>query len=128
MYLTTTRHRVKSYKQWKEAFDVNSPMLVENGIKEWKIVQIHGDPTDVAVICFCPSKKEWDAFVAADQEKFRRTGVDPRIKGGLVGDPEWWAGEVVGSSSALEELLKGVTSKNIHGEIDMSDDVGNEIL
>ncbi len=94
MYLTYTRHRVKDYATWRKAFDENSPALAKQGI-EWWIAQINGDPTDVAVICRCPAKKNWDAFIEADIAKFNQTGVDPREKGGLIGDPEWWAGEEV---------------------------------
>lgn len=94
MYLTCTRHRVKDYAVWRKAFDDNTHLLQESGITDWKVVQVNGDPADVSVIVFCPSKKHWDAFVEADQAQWKRTGIDPREKGGLVGDPQWWAGEV----------------------------------
>ncbi len=95
MFLTYTRHRVKDYAQWRRAFDENSPMLTQSGITDWNIVQINGDPTDVAVIVRCQSQKEWDAFLALDKANMEKTGVDPREKGGLVGAVEWWMGEVV---------------------------------
>ena len=94
MYLTYTRHTVKDYAVWRAAFDANAPMLAAQGIR-WEVVQVNGVPTDVAVLCRCPDKQAWDAFVAADTEKFKQTGVDPREKAGLVGRPEWWAGEVM---------------------------------
>ncbi len=94
MLFTYTRHRVKDYDQWKKAFDENSPMLAQNGIT-WQIVQINDDPTDVAVLCQCPSEKEWNAFLAADEAKRQASGIDPRVKGGLVGQPEWWLGEIM---------------------------------
>ncbi len=95
MFLTYTRHKVKDYAQWRKAFDGNAHLLRESGITDWEIVQVNGDPTDIAVIVHCPSKDNWDAFVAADQAQWKRTGLDPREKGGLIGNPEWWAGEVM---------------------------------
>jgi ribosomal silencing factor RsfS len=94
MYLTYTRHKVKEYDRWKEAFDENSPMLSANNVS-WEIAQINGDSTDIAVICRCESKKEWDAFAEAVQTKMNETGTDGREKGGVIGDPEWWAGEIM---------------------------------
>ncbi len=94
MYMTYTRHRVKNYDQWRKAFDDNTHMLTESGITKWWVVQINGDPTDVAVIVQCPAKKNWDDFIAAHtfagQDEMRKA----REKGGVIGDPEWWAGEV----------------------------------
>ncbi len=95
MFLTSTRHRVKDYAQWRKAFDENAPMLTQSGITQWWIVQVDNDPTDIAVIVLCPSKKEWEAFLALDAANMKKTGIDPREKGGLVGQPEWWAGEVI---------------------------------
>ena len=94
MLFTYPRHRVEEYARWKKAFDEHSPLLAENGIT-WQIVQINGDPTDVAVLCQCPGRKEWEAFLAADEAKRTQTGIDSRVKGGLVGQPEWWMGEVM---------------------------------
>ncbi len=95
MYLTYTRHKVKDYATWRKAFDENTAMLTQSGITDWWVVQINGNPTDVAVIVRCQSKEQWDGFVAADREKIKKTGIDPRAKGGLVGQPEWWGGEVM---------------------------------
>jgi len=95
MFLTYTRHNVKDYATWRSAFDENTPLLTQAGITDWKIVQINGTPTDIAVIVMCPSKKEWEAFLALDKAKMEKSGIDPREKGGLIGMPEWWAGEVL---------------------------------
>ncbi|MDD5055097.1 MAG: hypothetical protein PHZ00_02400 [Candidatus Peribacteraceae bacterium] len=95
MYLTSTRHRVKDYAVWRTAFDDNVHLLTESGITEWWVVQVDGDPTDVAVIVLCPLKDHWDKFVAADTEKRKQTGTDPREQAGLIGDVQWWAGEVM---------------------------------
>jgi hypothetical protein len=95
MFITYTRHRVKDYDQWRAAFEENAPMLTESGITDWSIVQINGDPTDIAVIVRAPSEKEWNDFLALDRKKMEESGVDSREKGGLIGDPEWWTGEAV---------------------------------
>lgn len=95
MYVIYTRHKIKSYAQWRKAFDENSPMLAQCGINDWWIVPVNGDDTDIAVIVHSPSKKEWDAFLAMDQQKMKQSGVDPREKGGLIGQPEWWVGQTV---------------------------------
>jgi hypothetical protein len=95
VFVAYTRHRVEDYDRWKKAFDENSPMLAESGVA-WEIVRVNGDPTDVVVLCRCPSEKEWNAFLAADKASMERTDSDPREKGGLVGVPEWWTGETAG--------------------------------
>jgi hypothetical protein len=93
MYIIYTRHKVRDYDTWKKAFDENSPMLEEAGVTDWSIVKVNNDPTDVAIIVRSPSKKEWETFLRLDEEKMKRTGADPREKGGLIGEPEWWVGE-----------------------------------
>ena len=95
MYLIYTRHRVKDYDVWKKAFDDNTHLFSENGITEWHVVQVNGDPTDVAIIVYAPSKEHWEHFIQADEKKREQTGMDPRVTGGLVGNPEWWTGEVL---------------------------------
>lgn len=94
MHIVYTRHKVKDYAMWRKTFDDNSPMLTENAIT-WEIVQVNGDPTDVAIICRCADKAAWEAFVAKDQAKYDVTGENPWEKGGLLGPPEWWAGDTV---------------------------------
>jgi hypothetical protein len=94
MYVTYTRHRVKDHNAWKKAFDDNASMLADNGIA-WEIVTVEGDPTDVVILCRCPDKAAWEAFMKAGEEKMQRSGENPAEKGGVVGDIEWWGGEVV---------------------------------
>jgi heme-degrading monooxygenase HmoA len=93
VYLTYTRHRIRDYDVWRKAFDDNTRLLKENGIHEWFVTQVNDDPTDIAVLVRYADKAAWDSFVAADQEQMKRTGIDPREKGGVVGDVEWWTGE-----------------------------------
>ncbi len=95
MYIVYTRHKVKDYEQWRKAFDTNATLLKECGITDWWVTQVNGVSTDVAVLVHAPSKRHWDNFVKADMEKMKRTGMDPRETGGLIGDPEWWTGEAM---------------------------------
>ena len=94
MYLTYTRHRVKDYDTWRRVFDDNTGLLTDNGIK-WVTVQVNGDPTDVAILCYCPAKESWDAFVAGNQAKWKSKGMNPQVEAGVIGQPEFWAGEIV---------------------------------
>lgn len=96
MYVTCVRHRVKDFAHWKKAFDHNAELLFERfGVLSTSIVQIGGDPTDVAVINTWPSQKHWDDFVTGHAEPEYAGKLKGPKDGGVVGEVEFWGGEVV---------------------------------
>ncbi|HLD07987.1 MAG TPA: hypothetical protein VJB60_02895 [Candidatus Peribacterales bacterium] len=95
MYLTYTRHRVQDYEHWRKAFDANVPMLENAGVIGTWVVQINDDPTDIAVINTWPGKENWDNFIASHKFKNKDEMVQAQEKAGVIGEPEWWVGEVV---------------------------------
>ena len=88
MYLTHVRHTVQDYARWRAAFDSNAPLLRECGALSTHIVVVNGNPTDIAVINTWPSEKEWRDFLKADAVSLREVG-------GVVGEPQWYGGEVL---------------------------------
>ena len=96
MYLTHVRHRVKDYATWRKAFDHNANMLFQkyNSLSTL-IVQVNGDPTDIVIINTWPSKKHWEDFIAAHKFQSKDNMVKAREKGGVIGEPEWFGGEVI---------------------------------
>ena len=95
MYFTYTRHTVKEYDVWRKAFDDNAEMLKANGVVSTTIVQVNDNPRDIAVLNTWPAKKNWEDFIAAHAFKSTEDAVKAREKAGVIGQPEWYGGEVV---------------------------------
>jgi heme-degrading monooxygenase HmoA len=100
MYLTHVHHRVEDYDRWKKAFDSNAPLLDEAGALDTHIVQVNGDPCDVVIINTWPSKQNWDDFLALDADRHKNDQVDLRKTGGVIGEPQFYGGEVMGEFEA----------------------------
>ncbi len=109
MYLTHVRHTVKDYDSWRKAFDENAPMLEKAGALSTTIVQIGGNPNDIAVINTWPSSKHWDDFIAMHGKDTNTTLEDSKKKGGLIGEPQWYGGEVMESESSGGERISVVS-------------------
>ncbi|MBP9750657.1 MAG: hypothetical protein KBC95_02295 [Candidatus Peribacteraceae bacterium] len=58
------------------------------------IVEVDGDPTDVAVINLWPSEKEWNDFGALHGSPEFKDKVKSKEDGGMLGEPTFWAGTV----------------------------------
>lgn len=96
MYLTYVCHRVKDYTQWRKAFDHNASMLfAKYGCLSTSIVQVNGDPHDIAIINTWPSKKHWDDFGAAHELPEYKGKLKTPEDGGVIGKIEFCGGEVV---------------------------------
>jgi quinol monooxygenase YgiN len=96
MYLTCVRHRVKEYEMWRKAFDHNANMLFATfGCLGTQIVQVNGDPTDIAIINTWPSKKNWDDFSAAHALPEYQGKLMTPEDGGVIGEPTFFGGEVI---------------------------------
>lgn len=95
MYLTCVRHKVKDFQQWKNAFDINAELLFEkNGVLSTTIVQVDGNPLDIAIINTWKSKKHWDDFGAAHDAPEMKGKVKTPEEGGVVGEITFFGGEV----------------------------------
>lgn len=95
MYLTCVRHRVKDYAVWRKAFDHNADMLFKKfGCINTTIVKVNGDPLDIAILNTWPAKKNWDDFGAAHELPEYKGKLKTKEDGGVVGEPEFWGGQV----------------------------------
>lgn len=95
MYLTHTRHRIKDYALWRAAFDANVPMLEKAGVLGTWIIQVNDDPLDIVVLNTWPDRRNWDDFIAMHKFTSPDDAKKAREKGGVVGDPIFWGGEVM---------------------------------
>lgn len=97
MFLTYVRHKVMDFAQWRNVFDANIPMLRSSGVIDTWITKINDDGTDVAIVTTWPSRKNWDAFIAAHNFNGKDDFRKAQEKAGVIGEPEFVCGEVAGS-------------------------------
>ncbi len=95
MYLTCVSHKVHDYARFKEAFDINAALLFERAqCQGTYIVQINGDPTDLAIINLWPSEQHWKDFLTLHGSPEFAGKVKNSTDATAIGEATFWGGTV----------------------------------